>query len=75
MRSAITCVDVLLLNLVYFSLFFWYNGSPEVFFNTKSLLVLNLSYLLTVFFFSDIHSQRIIYADKILLRSVNMVLV
>lgn len=75
MRSAITVVDMVLLNMVYFILMFVYERQPYAFFNNQSLLVLNLSYLITVMFFSDIHSQRIVFADKIFMRAVNLVLV
>ena len=73
-RWAITAVDFVILNLVFFAVS-EFNAVPAEYYNLKSWGIVNISYLLSVIVFSDIHDIRIVYADKLVLNVVKMLTV
>lgn len=72
-KFVITSVDFIILNLVYFS-FCWFNNCNADFFNLQLWLALNTSYLVAIFLYSNIHEQRIITADQILMNEAKMII-
>lgn len=73
-RWIITLVDFVILNMVYFGISELGSVSAE-YYNVKSWGIVNISYLLSVLVFSDIHDTRIVYADKLVLNVIKMLTV
>lgn len=72
-KLIITTIDFLLINSVYVLVCLLFNVTSD-FFNLKVAALLNISYLISIFLYSDVHSRRIFYADKIILREIKLVL-
>lgn len=74
-RWIFTLVDLIVLNGVY--LFVRYYTSDEsahnVFSSRSVWVLLNLCYIIVIYFFSEIHNKRVLYADRVLIESVKSV--
>ena len=72
-RWLFSAVDVVVLNAAYF-ITCWYNGVSDVFYSKIVWLMLNMAYVVDIYFFSDIHNKRVVYADRVLVEVVRSVL-
>ncbi|MBQ4368017.1 MAG: undecaprenyl-phosphate glucose phosphotransferase, partial [Muribaculaceae bacterium] len=68
-----SAVDMLVLNAAYF-VTCWYNEVNDVFFSKIVWLMLNVAYVVVIYFFGDIHNKRVVYADRVLVEVVKSVL-
>ena len=64
---------MLVLNAAYF-VTCWYNEVNDVFFSKIVWLMLNVAYVVVIYFFGDIHNKRVVYADRVLVEVVKSVL-
>ncbi|MDD2961391.1 MAG: undecaprenyl-phosphate glucose phosphotransferase [Muribaculaceae bacterium] len=71
-RTLITIIDFILLNCIYFFVC-WLSDASFDFYSFRVCMILNISYLISVSLYSDIHSQRTVFADKIILQAVKLV--
>lgn len=74
MQTVTTLVDFILLNLTYFFVFYLLPGN-RVFAGTNILLILNISYLISILIYNDAHNFRGIHLDRIILYEVKMIVV
>ncbi|MBQ4008053.1 MAG: undecaprenyl-phosphate glucose phosphotransferase, partial [Muribaculaceae bacterium] len=54
-------IDFLILNIIYLVVC-WFEPANSVFFSKQVWMLLNLSYFVVAYFFSDIHERRVVYA-------------
>lgn len=73
-RLIFTIIDFIILNVTYLILSFIL-GYGDTFYSKESWLLLNISYLISGYFFSSIHENRVVYADKVLLKSIQFTIV
>lgn len=75
-RWLFSLVDLLTLNGVFFLLqLLPFVNSNDVFFSKPSWLAINTAYIVVIYLFSDIHQQRVVYADKVMLTALKSVCV
>lgn len=65
----LTFCDFLILNVSYF-ITIWITGNDTVFSTKQMWLLVNLSFIPSAYFFSDIHKLRIFYADRLVLHAI-----
>lgn len=70
-KSLIVLGDFIILNTIFILVYYFYYGSIDfVDGNFKlELLLLNISYLLVTSVFGQIHNQRIVYVDQLLIKA------
>lgn len=73
-RLIFSVIDFIILNAIYFILSYILDYD-DPFFSKQAWLLLNITYLISGYFFFNIHETRVVYADKVLLRSVQFTLV
>ncbi|MBQ3960964.1 MAG: hypothetical protein II683_04155 [Muribaculaceae bacterium] len=66
-------IDFLILNIIYLVVC-WFEPANGVFFSKQVWMLLNLSYFVVAYFFSDIHERRVVYADQVLMQVVKAVM-
>lgn len=71
-RGIITFIDLIILNVIYL-LVCLCTDIPKEFFTKPVWFMLNLSYMVVIYLFSDIHSKRIVFADKVILNAAKSV--
>ena len=77
MRWIFSIVDLLIVNLVFvFTIFLDYRvKAAEGGFTTRPMwLALNVAMLVCIYFYNDVHEKRVIYAERVVGRAVNLVL-
>lgn len=72
-KCAITLVDFIILNIVFFSFGMIFPDHAD-FNNVKVWIILNFSYFVSVFLYSNIHEQRFISADQVLVAEFRMLI-
>lgn len=72
-RGIFTAVDFIVLNIVYLIVCLWSDDS-DAFFKKQIWFMLNISFFVVGYFFSGIHKERIIYADKVILQAVKFII-
>ena len=65
-------IDFVVLNLSYMLVCFLSN-QDDMFVSKLVWLMMNVSYLLVSYFFSDIHYRRIVYADRVVMQMIKAV--
>lgn len=73
-RSIFTIIDFIIVNITYFIVCKLSNAS-DVFFHRQVWLMLNMAYFVVVYLFPQVHTKRILFADKIVLFALKAVLV
>lgn len=71
-RSAITVVDFVIVNAVYFVIA-CFDRTGDDFSSRMVWLLVNLSLIPVVYWFSNVHSRRAVYMDRIVINSVEAV--
>ena len=71
-RWIFSAVDLLIVNLAYFSTCWWV-GFTGGFYSRLVWLLLNACYIVVIYFFSDIHDRRVVYADRVAIESLKSV--
>ena len=66
-------IDFLILNIIYLVVC-WFEPANGMFFSKQVWMLLNLSYFVVAYFFSDIHERRVVYADQVLMQVVKAVM-
>jgi len=76
-RLIFSAVDLLIVNVVFLATMWWWNGSTDGYsLSSRAVwLVLNIAQLVCTYFYSDIHERRVFYADKVVSRALQSVLV
>lgn len=72
--TALTIGDFIVLNIAYF-LTTWVLGDNTPFATTEAWIMVNVSFIPSAIFFSDIHNRRILYADRQVLSAFKSALV
>lgn len=67
-------IDFIILNLSYL-LVCLMNRHDTMFVSKPVWLMMNVSYMVVSYFFSDIHHRRVVYADKVVLKVLKAVLI
>ena len=73
-RGLFTIVDFLILNLTYLFLYFL-NDSPDDFFSRQVWFMMNISFAASCYIYSNIHSRRVVFADRVVLTAIKSVAV
>ena len=76
-RWIFSIVDLLIVNLVFFfTIFLDYRvKAAEDGFTTRPMwLALNVAMLVCIYFYNDVHEKRVIYAERVVGKAVNLVL-
>ncbi|MEG0252537.1 MAG: undecaprenyl-phosphate glucose phosphotransferase [Muribaculaceae bacterium] len=71
-RGIFTFIDLAIINVIYFCVC-KFTDIPDEFYSRQVWLMLNLSYIVVGFMFSDIHRKRIVYADKVILSVIKSI--
>lgn len=73
-RWIFSIIDLLIVNLVYFSTMLWTNGDAAAVYSRPVWLVLNVAMVVCIYFYSDVHERRVFYADKVVGHALKLVL-
>lgn len=71
-RWIFTAIDFGVLNVAYFAVCL-FTPVAEHFFSRPVWLMMNISYLAVSYFYHDIHSRRVVYADRVFLQAFKAV--
>ncbi len=73
-RLIFSSIDFLILNTIYIIFNYAYNFE-DPFFTKQAWLFLNITYLISGYFFFRIHESRVVFAEKVLIRAIQFTLV
>ena len=74
-RSLFTTVDFLILNLTYVVLYLLNGNTPDDdFFSRQVWFMMNISFAAECLIFSNIHSRRVVFADRVVLTATKAVM-
>jgi len=75
-RYIFSIIDLLIVNVVYFAMRWWHGDAADDSLYTRTVwLMLNVAEMVCIYFYSDIHERRVFYADKVVSRALQSVLV
>lgn len=73
-KYAIILGDLFILNILYYCIFGWY-GHIDVLLTPMVWTGVNIAYLISVFMFTDLHDQRVLFAEQIVVNTTKMCLI
>ena len=76
-RWIFSMIDLIIVNLAYFVVMIWSGIDSQVssqLYGRPMWLVLNVAMVVCIYFFSEVHERRVIYADKVVGQALKLVL-
>ncbi|MCH5215777.1 MAG: undecaprenyl-phosphate glucose phosphotransferase [Muribaculaceae bacterium] len=73
-KYAIILGDLFILNILYYCIFGWY-GHIDVLLTPMVWTGVNIAYLISAFMFTDLHDQRVLFAEQIVVNTTKMCLI
>ena len=75
-RWIFSIIDLLIVNLAFYATMLWYDGEfgTDGMYSRMAWVVLNVAMLVCIYFFSDVHERRVVYADKVVGQALKLVL-
>ena len=76
-RSIFSIIDVLIVNLVFFSTMLWHRDTipmSDALYSRPVWLVLNVAMVVCLYFYSNVHVRRVFYAEKVVGQALKLVL-
>ena len=76
-RWIFSMIDLIIVNLAYFVVMMWSGIDSQVssqLYGRPMWLVLNVAMVVCIYFFSEVHERRVIYADKVVGQALKLVL-
>ena len=70
-------IDLIIVNLAYFVVMIWSGIDSQAssqLYGRPMWLVLNVAMVVCIYFFSEVHERRVIYADKVVGQALKLVL-